>query len=65
MKICFNLIPPVNKLIALIVCMLLILSFTKLKADNNPTNFDTAKVSFRQMTNVDAKTSINRIFNNK
>ena len=33
MKICFNnFFPPVNKLIAIVVCMLLLLSYTKLKA---------------------------------
>jgi hypothetical protein len=42
MKICFNLLPPANKLIAFLIGMLLILSFTKIKAEEkveHPDNF--------------------------
>ncbi len=35
MKICFNnFFPPFSRLIAIIVCMLLLLSYTRLKAEN-------------------------------
>jgi len=34
MKICFNLFPPANKMIAFLVCILLLLAYTKLRADD-------------------------------
>lgn len=34
MKICFNLFPPANKMIAFLVCIILLLVYSKLKADN-------------------------------
>ena len=43
MKICFNLIPPANKMIAILVCILLILSYTKLKAYNRQEIGDSVK----------------------
>ena len=43
MKICFNLFPPANKLIALLIGALLIFSYTKLKAANGLNNFYNSK----------------------
>ncbi len=36
MKLCFNIIPPGGKLLALLTAMLLLLSYAKSKAATNP-----------------------------
>ena len=51
MKTCFNLFPPVNKLIALLVCILLILAYTKSKAQNKIKKYNTTDISFTQISN--------------
>ena len=57
MKICFNIFPPTNKLIAILVCMLLILSYTRLKAEKRLNNFNNTVLIFKQacIKNTDAK----------
>jgi hypothetical protein len=61
MKICFNLFPPTSKLIVIVVSMLLILSYTRLKADNNINNYNKIEVTFTQMPNNDLNIRINAV----
>jgi hypothetical protein len=49
MKICFNLFPPVNKLIAFLVCLLLIVIYTKLKAEKNNYEINSSSVSYKEI----------------
>lgn len=51
MKICFNLFPPVNKLIALLVCLLLIVIYTRLKAEKNNYGINSKSVSYKELRN--------------
>ncbi len=48
MKICFNMFPPANKLIALIACALLLLSYSRLKADNKKDNLKNIEVAYHK-----------------
>ena len=59
MKICFNnLFPPMNKLGALLLFVLLLISYTTLKADDKFTDMNTVKVSFTKMPNNDLNIEI-------
>lgn len=48
MKICFNLFPPTNKPIALLVCLLLIVIYTKLKAEKMNYEINSSSFSYTQ-----------------
>ena len=61
MKICFNLFPPANKLIALLVCLLLILSYTRLKAETRLNNFkNTEKSAEKNINNLSLNTTVEK-----
>ncbi|CAN5766112.1 hypothetical protein BH11BAC4_BH11BAC4_07820 [soil metagenome] len=46
MKICFNLFPPTQKLAAILIGILLISSYTKLKAANKLNNYNNTTQAF-------------------
>ena len=63
MKICFNLFPPANKLIAILVCILLFLAYTRSKAENRITNVDGTEFSFVQKSNDKKHSAIKSFYN--
>jgi len=55
MKICFNIFPPANKLIALLLCLLLILSYTRSKAANDTNNINRSIFVYKQQIDQQKK----------
>jgi hypothetical protein len=64
MKICFNLFPPANKLIALLVVLLMILIYTRSRAEDSLQKNGETEISYTQIQcekqNLEMKTVLHK-----